>query len=41
MAEQVLVVYKGVEYDVKEFLGKHPGGPNIIKSYINFDKNIT
>ena len=41
MHEVVIVSFKGIEYDVRDWLKEHPGGRQVILNYINFDKNIT
>lgn len=30
-----LVVYKGVVYDITDFLYEHPGGAEVIKPFLN------
>ena len=41
MHEVVIVSFKGIEYDVRDWLKDHPGGRQVILNYLNFDKNIT
>ena len=28
------ICYKGLEYDISEFINKHPGGKSIIENYL-------
>lgn len=34
MHEIIVVAFKGVEYDVKDWLCQHPGGPKVIRDYL-------
>ncbi len=41
MTDILSIKYKGIEYDISEFINTHPGGKSIIEKYIAFDTDIT
>jgi cytochrome b involved in lipid metabolism len=35
------IYYKGLEYDISEFINTHPGGKNVIDNYIKCSREVT
>ena len=41
MAKVVTAIYKGTEYDITNFVERHPGGKEVLDKYLNNTNQIT